>query len=662
MKNYFSLSRIKLSEIFQDTYEFLKATYQQSDKLFSEASPFGQLLSVINRLFSMNLYYIEDSITELNILTASRPSSIAGLAQLAGHNSTRAQSSTGFLSILYNNKQLTTGSKIIIPNFVKLKSLINNLSYIGVFSQEELVININEANTRTYSFKVFQGEVKNQKFTGTGDALQSYECSVPEGEWIDNYFVNVYVNGKKFNKVDSLYDMSFQDSCCIVRTGITSGIDIIFGNGSFGYIPELGSEIYVEYLVTEGAFGNIDKTTDSYFNFEDVGYDENGNVIDLNTYFQIAMQTSILLGSFPESTDLTKQLAPMNSRSMVLAQTSNYEIFFKKMQLFSFIKIYTKYNIFDPYVDNMVYIFLIPDLKKRLTTNSSYFDLDLSLFKLTDFEKFNLYQLIEESGSKIFGTVPYFIDPIFEKFGINMYVKIWNNYKQEDVKSEIISKISEYFLKFNRTDYIPKSDIIAIVENINGVDSVFIDFFSEKIEEFFSLLLNKNDYWKITNTSKFEDLKLTEAETLKLEYFYAEDTSYYMNYENLDYDNRINNEFYNGPLWDEDLFETKNLYKISFKNLLNYKNCTLEETYNFLVSLNSIKEYINKKFDVFGNIILEENIYPIFRGGFCDRYGNEINDKVNTNSNRLQPVNIFFETVDVNNNTPMYVNKNSNIS
>ena len=99
MKNYFSLSRLKLSEIFEDTYTFIKDKYKQSDNVFSEASPFGQLLSVINRLFGMNLFYIEDSITELNITTANRPSSIYGLAALSGHLATRAFSSTGLLNV-----------------------------------------------------------------------------------------------------------------------------------------------------------------------------------------------------------------------------------------------------------------------------------------------------------------------------------------------------------------------------------------------------------------------------------------------------------------------------------------------------------------------------------------------------------------------------------
>ena len=38
----------------------------------------------------------------------------------------------------------------------------------------------------------------------------------------------------------------------VVKTGLDGGIDIIFGNGSFGRIPRIGSVIEVYYLQTKG--------------------------------------------------------------------------------------------------------------------------------------------------------------------------------------------------------------------------------------------------------------------------------------------------------------------------------------------------------------------------------------------------------------------------
>lgn len=69
----FSLNRIKFNELWADALKYIKRTYQATSQAFTPASPFGQLLQVILHMGRMILYYIEDSITGLNIRTAYRP-------------------------------------------------------------------------------------------------------------------------------------------------------------------------------------------------------------------------------------------------------------------------------------------------------------------------------------------------------------------------------------------------------------------------------------------------------------------------------------------------------------------------------------------------------------------------------------------------------------
>jgi hypothetical protein len=52
------------------------------------------------------------------------------------------------------------------------------------------------------------------------------------------------------------------------------------------------------------------------------------------------------------------------------------------------------------------------------------------------------------------------------------------------VKAQIIDKVSEYFLNFNRIDRIPKSDIIKELSMINDIHSVDIQFISKKNEDY----------------------------------------------------------------------------------------------------------------------------------------------------------------------------------
>jgi hypothetical protein len=59
---------------------------------------------------------------------------------------------------------------------------------------------------------------------------------------------------------------------------------------------------------------------------------------------------------------------------------------------------------------------------------------------------------------------------------------IFAGFDPETIKREIRKRISEYMLNVKRRDTIPKSDIIAIIEGINGVDSVNFFFVGQKNE------------------------------------------------------------------------------------------------------------------------------------------------------------------------------------
>ena len=56
---------------------------------------------------------------------------------------------------------------------------------------------------------IIQGVLKYQAATASGGPLQSYNFTERNYAEIDEYFINVYVNGELWDKVDSLIDMGF---------------------------------------------------------------------------------------------------------------------------------------------------------------------------------------------------------------------------------------------------------------------------------------------------------------------------------------------------------------------------------------------------------------------------------------------------------------------
>ena len=59
---------------------------------------------------------------------------------------------------------------------------------------------------------------------------------------------------------------------------------------------------------------------------------------------------------------------------------------------------------------------------------------------------------------------------------------VFEGYDPETIKAQIINICSDYFLNIRRRDKIPRSDLIAAVEGIEGVDSVSLYYISEENE------------------------------------------------------------------------------------------------------------------------------------------------------------------------------------
>ena len=87
-------------------------------------------------------------------------------------------------------------------------------------------------------------------------------------------------------------------------------------------------------------------------------------------------------------------------------------------------------------------------------------------------------------------TVVKILDPQIQNFVGNLVITIFEGNDPELIKDKARTSISEYFLNLKRRDRIPKSDIIAIVEAIQGVDSVSFYFVGQANEQYHSTVDN----------------------------------------------------------------------------------------------------------------------------------------------------------------------------
>ncbi len=480
--SFLDKSKLSFNDITNQIRDYLNKSYAQTGDVFSPASPFGQILSVMNAFMQLLFSYLEDAIVETNILTAKKTRSIYGFARLAGHNPTRAISAEGTIKIKWKNTISDVNMTYAIIND---KSILtcenNNLTYLIMTNNESGNIKLSKTDNQYIYLKIIQGKLESQTKTGNGQNLQSF--NIVSKKNICNENVYVYVNGEPFEIVDSLYDMKKGAKQCMVKTGLVSGIDVYFGNPDFGFIPPLGASILVEYVITDGYLGNIFGKSDTLmFKWKDKAITNGGEELDLNEYMYTELEKSIVLGSDPESTELTKLIAPKTSRSFVLANPDNYINLLSRFN-YSYVDAYTMFD--DEYIndDNIVYLYLIPDIKRRLSTNIDYFTTNVKNFYLDQDEKDAIINYINRSGRQLISTELVIKDPIPTKYVMNVFIRVYDSSDIVSCRGEIISKLAEYLLSVTRRDKIPKSDIVTIIEKIKGIDSVSVSFVSERNEQ-----------------------------------------------------------------------------------------------------------------------------------------------------------------------------------
>jgi hypothetical protein len=491
--------------ILKQTISYLTGKFNQSLQVFTSASPFGQIIIVLENLSQMIFYYIEDSITELSMQDATRLSSIYSISTIAGHSPSRSIASSGEISMSTNsNSKEADFDIVIIPNLTKIKSLNNGLTYVLNLPQDDIKFSMKGVDNGV-SMNILQGTIETQTVIAKGIEIESFSIQSPQNYLIDNYLVDVYINGEKWKRYESILDMPRGEKCFMVKTGITTGVDVFFGNDFFGKVPIKGSSIQVQYLVNDGASGNIttEQTSQIKFEWEETGFTLIGNEIDLNEYVTINTVNSPQFGANPEDSALTRLIAPKQSKSFALVNADHYRALLLRLKLFSIIRIFL-----DEQDNRLLNLFLVPDINNLFNTGQDYFTVDPNKFKFSDFQKNELYKYLNKSGSKLISTDVYIIDPIIIRYVINVSIIIFNDIAPEIIKRDIYNSLGNYFISNERRNRIPKSDLIRVLEDIQGIDSVSINIISKANE----ISKTENPNAATVGLDEFNDIIITDYE------------------------------------------------------------------------------------------------------------------------------------------------------
>lgn len=459
---------------------FLKNEYQKANILFSNASPYGQILSVIENLHQLSSLYLKKAQNNFDLSQnlVGNDNAIRNAAILAGHIPSRAISSTGTLRLSVkgglSTEEEIPGQKITITNRTLIKNKTNNLQYSISLGSEQKTYPV--GNGSFIFLSIIQGRWETRTFTGNGEPLQTFLIDLRGQKQVENFNYEVMVNSQMWEVKKSLYDMFPGERACLFRTGFNGGVDLIFGNEGFGSIPEIGSVIEVNYLVTDGSQGNIFNKVSNDWVFVGEVIDGLGNPVDLENIFDISYVTDVSFGADRESIQFTRNMLPIQSNNFVLGLPEQFSYEIKKLGVFSHVNAYR--------VGESISIVATPNIKLFKDKNVNYFTIDKEAFFLDDIEKNKILTYLKSNGNIILTSKITIESPKLSYFIINVFVVVFEDSLQESVNSQIQEIISEYFLNLVHLDRIPKSELIAKISEISEIFSVDISIISKQTEDY----------------------------------------------------------------------------------------------------------------------------------------------------------------------------------
>ena len=194
-------------------------------------------------------------------------------------------------------------------------------------------------------------------------------------------------------------------------------------------------------------------------------------------------------------------------------------------------------------------------------------------------------QVIQDSGQQMVTTEIVFVKPKVRKYSMDINIRYFEGFTKEEIFNDVRAKVSDYLLNITRRDKLPKSDIVYILEEIEGIDAVNVRFISETEETARRL----GYYESVTTTVQPQE-----------------------------------------PVVLEDIGNGKQKY-IFFKKV--------EEVKTIDVDASTVIPYTVAGLDEWGDIIMEKEEVAVFRGGWQDRDGDQIVDKALMNAEAALSVN-----------------------
>jgi hypothetical protein len=468
---YLQADNISSASILSQIENFVTGIFGKLAKTLSKRSPFGIVMHTQHDLQQLNFVYIDNSINENNVYTADNIVSIRSLAALSSFKPLRRISASGIAQLQISSTLIDEieDNKVFLHNKARLQSS-TGVDYFVNMSDEFMLINL--LSNTTFTINVVQGIPKQQQFIASGS--NDFVIELQNSHIIENNLITVYVNGDLYEKYNVLTDMHSTDKGYLLRDDISGALAIHFGNGYNGVSPAVGADVIVHYVESDGSIGNVNKgelyTIKSGLKLQD----ESDIEVDLDIYVSIEQLYDMINGYDGDSVDDIRLHIGHNSMSNVIALPEQIKSYLRRYPQFIALNVWSDA---DSYVINVL---LIPNIEYKITAESTYFNLPLSAFEITEDHIINIKAALVADKHNALVTNVNMQSYTISTFAIIALCSFYDVYIDEtDIVYKATNAVHTTLLHEYRENafQISKSKIIkSIISNVDEVESVDVIF------------------------------------------------------------------------------------------------------------------------------------------------------------------------------------------
>lgn len=467
-----------------------------------DPSDFGMTLIELFAYMGDQLnYYIDRSLNEAFITTASQRDSVLNIAKLLGYTPTESTSAKVLLTF-----QNSTANPITVPKRTQVATTVVNSGSTTqiIFETDSAVtvpakvgttngsITVNASQGETVGYDAVSRPDDGEIGVSDGSSNQFY--AIPDSPVIKGS-IDIDVSGVKYSYVPFLIDYQDYDPVFTTFTDAEGTTYVQFGDGISGRIPANQATIRATYRLGGGKLGNVAANTIKFI----VTNATIGLTVNNQDVGQISGAASG--GQDPESTDSIRVNAPKSiralNRAVSLSDYSNIAIQVPGVaKANSISEVYSSVTIFiAPFGDSG----LQPD---NITTSEVFNNLAVTIG--------TFFEDKTPPGTSITLQPPAYVD-----VRLKLDCVVLPQFRTEQVTASIREAITELFdfdnVSFN--DRITTADVLSVIREVDGVARVSMTKMIRKDEDKVWSINNKvllNNVATLTTTAT-HNLKVGET-------------------------------------------------------------------------------------------------------------------------------------------------------